>query len=314
MNLNNKTKKWVKNHLITPEQQKAILAEEDRKFLPFVLMGIIWLGLFCIGLGIISLVVAHWTVIPAAVKLSGLVALLLGALGTAYYALRHERNFIFETALFFAFLMIGGGIGLIAQIFNLPVAGPQGLLLWAFLSLGIVLISKRDLLLLLWIPLFVGGIIGFMRLELLLLFFEESPIFATVLLAGILFGAIYLCHFFKNRWTRVIYKWSIALYFPVVFLGDLAMHSILTGFLISFAFLLLLLSFAVKEKRVFLFNITSFFIVLRLIFLYFQIFKNLVMSGVGFFLFGLLLLLVVGIWYWVEKRIKQNEAPLLPEE
>lgn len=307
MNLNDKTKKWVNNQLITKEQQTAILKHEDRQFLPFVLMGMLWLGLFCIGLGLTSLVAAHWSFLPVWSKLSGFVLLMGGAISTAVYAFKREKHLIAETALFFSFLMIGGGIGLIAQIFNLPISGAGGLLLWAALSLGIVLVSKKDFLLLLWIPLFVGGVIGFMKLELLLLFFEQSPVFATALLATALMGLIYGCHFFTNRWARSLYKWAIALYFPVLFLGDIAMHTALSGFLLSFFFLLLLAAFAVKEKRIRLFHLVSFFIAMRLIFLYFQLFDNLILTGIGFLIVGVFLLTAIGIWYVIEKKMQNRQ-------
>ncbi len=307
INLRKKTQKWVDSHLISKDQQKAILNHEDKQFVPFVLFGFIWLGLFCIGLGCISLITAYWPLIPSVVKLIGVALFLVTALGVAVYALYQKKHLIAETALFFAFLMIGGGIGLIAQIFNLPVGGARGLLLWAFLSLGIVLISKRELLLLLWIPLFLGGIIGFMRLELLLLFFEQSPLFATTLLGGFLFAVIYLCHFFENRWARSFYKWAIALYFPVVFLGDISMHTVAWGFLLSLFFLLLLAAFAIWEKRITLFNITGFFIAARLILFYFQGLTTSVFSGIGFLLIGIALLGVMALWFFTEKKLQQKE-------
>lgn len=305
MNLSGKTKKWVDHQLITEDQQKAILAHEDKQFLPFVLTGILWLGLFSVGLGLVSLIAAHWTTLPEWSKLLGLVVFLSGGIGTAVYAFKKEKHLIAETALFFSFLMVGGGIGLVAQIFNLPINGAGGLLLWALLSLGIVLISRRDFLLFLWIPLFVGGIIGFMKLELLLLFFEQSPVFATALLATILLGIIYLSHFFENRWMKSAYKWAIALYFPVIFFGDVALHTSISGFLLSFSFLLLLTAFAIKEKRIRLFHITSFFMAARLIILYFQLFDNLIVTGIGFLVFGLLLLVLIGGWYVLEKKMKK---------
>ena len=58
MNLNQKTEQWVAQKVISPKQKEAILALETKKREPFVLMAILWLGIFCIGLGIISLIAA----------------------------------------------------------------------------------------------------------------------------------------------------------------------------------------------------------------------------------------------------------------
>ena len=119
MNLNQKTEQWVAQKLITQKQRDAILAAESKNREPFVLMAILWLGIFCVGLGIISLIAANWAFIPPVVKLAGAGALLAGALGTAFWGFQKEKHLMTEMALFFAFLMVGGGIGLIGQIFYL---------------------------------------------------------------------------------------------------------------------------------------------------------------------------------------------------
>ena len=146
MNLKKKTNFWVENKLITKEQQQAILKKEEKRFLPFVLLSFLWLGILCFFVGFLTLVYAHWNNIADWIKL-----LSLGLLGIVvclgvFYALKNRKKIMFETALFFSFFMIGGGIGLCTQVFNLPLMTHQGLLLWAFLSLGIVLVSKKEFL------------------------------------------------------------------------------------------------------------------------------------------------------------------------
>ncbi len=302
MDLNQKTNNWVQHNIISAAQRQEILEAEKIKQPPFLFLTLLWTAVLCLCLGIAAIMRAYWYQIPDSVKLTIVGVLIFGGLILSYLAIKKERNKLAETALFFTFLAIGGGIGLVAQIFNLPMEGAKGLLLWAVLSLGIVLISKRKLLAFLWVPLFFGGIVGYMKLELLLLFFEQTPLFATTLLGGILICLIYLSHFFSDRMAQSLYHWSVILYFPVVFLGDMAMHNPFLGFLVSLAFLALLGFFAVIAKRMVLFNVTVFFIVLRLLLLYFQSFSNPIGTGVGFLLTGSALLAGFGLYFYKRRK------------
>ncbi len=302
ISLEKKSQNWVKQNIISMAQREQILEQENVTQKPFIFFSFIWLGIFLLALGIGSLVGAYWDVIPEAVKLIAAGILLVGSLTVAFFAIKKEKTRLAEIALFIAFFMIGGGIGLIAQVFNLPVDGTRGLFLWLVLSFGIVMLSKRKWLAFLWIPLFFGGIVGYMRLELLLLFFEQSPLFATGLLGGILICLIYLSHFFTDKFAVSLYHWSIILYFPVVFLGDIAMHSPFQGFLLSLGFLGLLLVFALSAHRSMLFNVTGFFIVGRILLFYFQTAHDLVHAGAGFLSAGIILLLCAGGWLAYKKK------------
>ncbi len=308
-NIEKKTKQWADENIISMAQRQEILEQEHISQRPFIFFSLVWLGIFLAALGGGSLASVYWNGIPETIKLTVAGVLLFGSLVLSYFAIRKEKEHLAEIAFFIAFLMIGGGIGLIAQIFNLPVGGIRGVFLWLILSFGIVLISKRKLLAFLWIPLFVGGVIGYMRLELLLLFFEQSPLFATCLIGGILICLTYLSHFFTDKFAVSIYHWSIILYFPVVFLGDIAMTVPFHGFLLSIAFLLLMTAFAISAHRKFLFNITGFLIVARILLFYFQSMYDLVHAGIGFLCAGIVLLTASGVWYYL-KGIKTKHHPV----
>lgn len=303
MNLKKKTDDWVKNRLISKEQQKSILKNEDRHFFPFVLFGFLWVGILCVLVGLVSLGHTHWSLIPEQAKivtfLFGLIILAL----VLFYSIKKNKKFVFETALFIAFLMIGGGIGLCAQLFDLPFNNAKGLFLWSILSFFIVLLSKKEFLILLWIPLFLGGIIGFLKLELLILFFEQAPLFSTLILAGFFFLCFWLTRNAKTNWGQAIFKWSILLYVIVVFLGDRATNHVVLGFSLFAFFLLLLIAISVKERRILLFNFISLFLVLRLVMLFFQLSNDLHITGIGFLTIGILILLLGSLWLFVEKKI-----------
>lgn len=306
MNLNQKTEQWVAQKVISPKQKEAILALETKKREPFVFMAILWIGIFCVGLGIISLIAANWAFIPPVVKLAGAGVLLAGALGAAFWGLQKEKHLVAEVALFFAFLMIGGGIGLIGQIFHLTPSTFEGLLLWAVLSFGIVFISRRQLLSLLWVPLFIGGILGSFRWELLLLFFQQTPVLAMVTGAGICLAIAFLTRNLTGPFFKSVYHWALILFFCVLGLGELGSGSVGMRFLTSIALMVLMGAFAVYYDKKRLFNWVAFFIALRCVLLYFQIFKSLAVTGVGFILSGVVILAVSALWYQIKKRIEQK--------
>lgn len=302
MNLKNKTDNWVKNNFITKEQQKMIIKDEDRRFLPFVLMGFLWVGFLCVLIGLVSLGCKYWYLIPKEIKITAFLFGTIVLMFVLFYSIKKNKKFIFETALFVSFLMIGGGIGLCAQLFDLPFNNARGLFLWSMLSFFIVLLSKKEFLILLWIPLFLGGIIGFLKLELLILFFEQAPLFSTLILASFFFVCFWLTKNIKTNWGQAICKWSILLYSVVVFLGDRATKHAVFGFSLFSFFLLLMTAVAVKEKRILLFNFISLLLALRLVLLFFQLSNNLHITGIGFLLVGTLILLTTGVWLFIEKN------------
>lgn len=304
MNIEKKSNLWVQKNIISSAQREEILTHEHLKQPDFMFWSALWIGVLCLLLGLISVVGAYWEHIPEPVKLTVLIVLGCICLGFSWWGIKKEKEKLMEVALFFTFLMIGGGIGLIAQIFNLPVENEDGLMLWAVLSFGLVLISKRKWLALLWMPLFLGGIVGYMKLELLLLFFEQSPLFATTLICGIFLCLIYLSHFFSTKLAHSIYCWSIILYFPVLFLGDISMKEPFWGFIVSIFFLVLLAFFAINARRSVLFNITGCVIVLRILLFYFQSLPNLIGSGLGFIFTGIMLLVGVLLFYLRQKSNK----------
>ncbi len=302
MNLSKKTDEWVKNNLLSPEQQADIMAFESGRHKPFRWLSLLWLGVFSFFLGLLSLVADYWQTIPDWLKLTGAFVLLSSGIIATIYFFKKEKHMLAEVGLFFTFLMIGGGIGLVAQVFNLPVDSGEGFLAWAALSLIIVLLSKRELLSLLWIPLFLGGVLGYMRLELLLLFFTQAPLLAVSVFAGILFALIYISDLSAFPFLRAVNRWAVVLYYAVLILGEDRMQDMMSGFCISVAFLALLAWYAMHTNRIRLFNWTLFFIAVRFVMLYFQVFESLGVAGTWLIVSGLLILGIVGLHLVFQKK------------
>ena len=89
MNIEKKLDVWTKEKLITGAQKKAVLEYEERLKSRSLLYTLLFLGGFCFGLGIISLIAYNWQDISPAAKLV-IYFVMLAATG----AIRHE---VFDT-------------------------------------------------------------------------------------------------------------------------------------------------------------------------------------------------------------------------
>ena len=297
INIHKKTNEWLEQKLLSEKQRQNIVAYEHKTQRPFRALGWLWLGIFVLGLGITSALAQYWDMIPHSLKLVLIGILIVLGLGGIVYGFRREKNILMESALFFTFLVIGGAIGLIAQIFNLPVGTGDGLLIWALLSLIIVLLSERSLLSLLWIPLFLGGVLGYMRLELLFLFLSTSPVATVSVLATLFFVIIYLTGSVQVAFLRSLHYWSIGLFYLSLFLGERSIHDPLLSFGVSAVFLGVLIWYALATHRIRLFNLTLFFLAIRFIWLYLELFGKMGMFGVWTFLLAGAVLIGVGVFH-----------------
>ena len=68
MNIKKRSKIWVDQKLITKEQQQKILKQEDKRFLPFVLLSFLWIGVLCCCVGLFSVFYEHWDKMPIVFK------------------------------------------------------------------------------------------------------------------------------------------------------------------------------------------------------------------------------------------------------
>lgn len=87
MNIEKKLDVWTKEKLITGAQKKAVLEYEERLKSRSLLYTLLFLGGFCFGLGIISLIAYNWQDISPAAKLV-IYFVMLAATGAPPYPLR----------------------------------------------------------------------------------------------------------------------------------------------------------------------------------------------------------------------------------
>lgn len=155
-----KTQDWVNSGLITAEQADAVLAfEKSRKSVLSPLMVLVFLGIFSIACGVVALVSAHWMVIPAAVKLAAMFALMSGcAFATA--CVKEKHPVVFEAGLLLNMLLFFAAIGLVGQVYHLKSDTYKAFLFWSGLSFPLLFLTRKVFFGLIWMPVFAGAVLA----------------------------------------------------------------------------------------------------------------------------------------------------------
>ena len=291
MSVQKKTDEWKDNHLLFGIRQ--IPSDEQYPYKPFRWLAALWLGVFIFGLGLISLISEYRLDISPEIKACGWFVLSIGGLTGVYIGIKKHRQLLRESALFFTFLMIGIGLGLLAQIFDFPFSG-ELLLLWASFSFILVLFSERSLLPLLWFPLFIGGLLGYLRLEFLLLFLNQAPAITVTLLAFLSGIFIYLTG--SSCWPliRSVHIWAVILFFGALLIGEGSISNHLLSAFITISCLSILAFYSATHQKTDLFNLALLFLIVRLIVLICDLLRMDTITDEGLTLIGLLILAAVG--------------------
>jgi len=143
---------WTSLGLINQTQAEKISQHEASKS-SWGLSSILTLGVTAISIGIISLIAANWQEIPDIAKLI-LDFALLTTLAMGMVKFWQSKNVLLFEGLLIGFLLLClASIGLIAQIYHTGGELYQALLLWAFITCGIIFFAKRLFAPFIW----VGG-------------------------------------------------------------------------------------------------------------------------------------------------------------
>lgn len=155
MKITSKLEEWVKVGLISGEQSCLITTYEAEKSHPKLMMFLMLLGVFCIGLGFVSVIAANWQEIPNFIKII-FDGLLLATLAVGIIRNKEKNlNFRSEGFILAYALAIMGSIGLAAQIFQLQTVDLSGFLLWAIISSPLLLLTTKIAFPIVWFPVFV---------------------------------------------------------------------------------------------------------------------------------------------------------------
>ena len=287
MSLTTKLSCWKEQNFITQDQCDQILAfERQRSGRTF------WRGAFIvagslIGLGICLLIAANWKALGNTFKITGDFLLLGGLFYTTFWCITHQKKGLTEFFAILSFLMIGGTIGLIGQIFNLEGGWHSFALFWALLAIPFVLVSRALFFNLGWLCLLLSS--------LNLKFNETSHNYTLIPLAfeKLAMWLTYFCIAFIGL------KWGT--------LNHITTETFPAN-LIVFAFFALRLFLAVRTQNLISFRRNTILLEIYLFVLFASAFGNLFMSGIGFIAGGLSILGLIYLFRHTSRYIKNMEA------
>ena len=155
--LGTKIQTWVSQGLISEQQADKILTHEKNKpRSSWFMVGLLSLGAFTTGLGVISLIAANWREIPDVMKIGvDFLALSMIAYGVLW-AFDAKKKALFEGVLLLFIIGCMATIGLIAQIFHSNGTLEQALLFWSLIALPAVLAANAILVPLIWSGVFAS--------------------------------------------------------------------------------------------------------------------------------------------------------------
>lgn len=182
MSLSKKADTWVEQQIITAEQRNKILAFESQKGNRTFWNTAFIIASSLIGLGICLLIAANWAVLPAWLKLICDFALFGGFIYGLYEATQKKRSGWKELFAILCFLMVGGTIGLIGQIFHLNGGWHNFACGWALLSLPFIMLTRASFFNIAWLVIILSAL-PFERLEKYIeIFFKELTLCQLILL------------------------------------------------------------------------------------------------------------------------------------
>lgn len=221
MNLQKKLAVWQQENLITREQGEKIAAFEKNGRKPVLSWALLALACFCILLGVVSVISANWQEIAPEYKLFLDFALLIGTAAAVFKMYRSGRDIWFEWLLLFFAGLILASIGLIAQIYQIQPEGLRGYLLWSVLAFPIMLFSRKIVLPLVWLPVFMLSLIDALNdmrfFERILEILQKTFPFAISIAGILVFSFIYrlLAVHFRTRLAAQIKAMKFWLVFDI---------------------------------------------------------------------------------------------------
>ena len=324
MSLASKTTAWVEKQIITPEQRDNILSFEKSKSnntfwkTAFIIAGLL------IGLGICLLIAANWDNLSNTVKLIGDFAILGIFSYFTYYFWTKEKRGLTELFILLSFLMIGGSIGLIGQVFHLSGGWQSFAITWALLSLPFILISRVLFFNIVWFILLLNGLIDSDFFEAL---WDTFMKFFTI--KTLLFLIIFITlEFMFKRISKQYEKYTLLpkaaakvsiwiAYFITFYIGVwfglkwcFFCHntgSQLLAYLFVFAFLAFRMFLAMKTQNISSFKRNAILAEIYIFLIFISKINNLWTSGLGFISAGLLVLALIYILRKTTKFIKTME-------
>lgn len=330
---------WEDAGLISKNQAEQIISFENNAKQPRLVLALLFLGIFIICSGIVSLIAANWDEISGWLKLIINFAVLAAISGGTYNAYSQGKKGWFEAGLFAIFLMVGASIALVAQVFQLHSNIANGFLSWAIFTTPLILLSKKKLLSLFFVPILLFSFLAKIEIWHILSrifdyfeFLKYSPATVTGFLI-IFFGlaTFALKHaddYFRNQQPIMVVSKAYMVFFMYVsaisgfiyalFIMDyyIAYSSFKTmnnsiidviympTFFVLLAFLSTMVWISHKQNLTKQLNTNIILIGLAFFAVYVRLFGNLITTGFGLIISGIVIL---GIGWLVNYSIKKSK-------
>ncbi|MBR4355905.1 MAG: DUF2157 domain-containing protein [Elusimicrobiaceae bacterium] len=321
MSLSKKLTTWKEQQFITQEQCDKILAfEQQNSGNTFWHMAFIIAGLL-IGLGFCLLVAANWHVLGTAFKLIADFALLGGLFYATWWCMTRQRRGLTELFTILSFLMIGATIGLIGQIFNLEGGWSSFATAWALLGLPFVIVSRSTLFNMIWwclfFSLFNNGWVQQVVMH-LVEHFDFNVVFVVVGLCLASFAGkkldekihphTVLPNAFAKlmMWLAYVSVWVLGLRWGTLNLAGAVWRMLLADMLV-FVFFAGRMFWAIRTQNMTSFRRNAILTEIYIFILFASNLGSLFMSGIGFILGGLAILMMIYIFRRTSKYIKNME-------
>lgn len=315
MKISNKLQKLVDQGLISEKQAEKIMVFEQAKHSNLAWKLMYWIAGLFIGLGCILIIGSNWDDIPAPLKLLGDFAIWGGIVYGTYWSIVNKKGKIKELFLTLSFLFVGATIGLISQIFNVSGGWQSFATAWAVLSFVFVIFSRLIVINMIWLYLFFSAVDFEHLLRWLKYLLRDSLIMelitGTLVLALLTYAGNQL---YKTINKLVVLPKAFAILTFIVMYCFVLIWGSAVGFenvfanVFVFLFLGSRLFLATQNKNMKSFIRNTHLIELYILFLFLSRFGNLFMSGIGFILGGILLLVLLYSLRKTSRYIKTMEV------
>ncbi|MBP5534884.1 MAG: DUF2157 domain-containing protein [Alphaproteobacteria bacterium] len=263
-----------------------------------IIFSVALLGIFSVLAGIGLIIAANWKFflgLPAIVKVSFGLGLLVISLITAFFFHQNKKKLWEEAFLFISFLLIGGNIALIQQSYHLSISLQKGSLIWWLLSLPLLFFTRYKLL-----PLCSIALLGFAVWDII---WEMN----YMLLAGMMFLIMMLTHFFTGSKAKFIRQLAFILGMFCLYVGDIGLSNgrgVLGIITTTFFLIMMLSSPKTEDGAVRYYNYLFLLVAWRVFLLFCRAYYDLMNIGVALVVFGLILLAGAGFYTYYYKQIQ----------
>ncbi len=135
--------RWIEQGLVSAAHRDAILADIGTRGSKVSVVGILaMLGAIFMALAGISFIAANWGSISKIIRFGFILSLMWSSFLIALYALKRDAPAFAHAFALIGAALFGGGIMLVAQIFNISAHYPNGIVIWSLGALAVAMTMR----------------------------------------------------------------------------------------------------------------------------------------------------------------------------